>query len=219
MLDSLITVEQKRSCSRIAFICTIRRGQSITGSRIEEPTVIEASQPRVRDVVLVMRRGIASRAAHGGNPRQSTALSGRNSMCRETSLGPDMERERRADSREGGGKAKTWPGVRSFISEMRCDEPWRKKKKNRRSKRQATKPCKPRAPAVFAAKASNTLVLQPPPLIRKRREREKKPKQEVPFFSKLVLAAEEFTALGLHLTRRIALLPVKPRRRKGTYFV
>lgn len=102
--------------------------------------MIKAPQPRVGDIailVVMMRRGIASRAVHGGNPRHSAVLSGRKSSVyrRETSSGFDMEREWREKEE---GKARTCPGSVSEVGvavlalvKCECDEsPGAKKKKN-----------------------------------------------------------------------------------------
>lgn len=106
------------------------------------PTVIEAPQPRVRGRFIVMRRGIASRAAHGGNPRQSmAALSGTMSRCRAPGLRQDMDWQ--AEAREaGGGGAEDGAWSRwgfDLYSEMRCDETSpgvRKKKRKKKSRRE-----------------------------------------------------------------------------------
>lgn len=81
---------------------------------LKKPTVIKAPQPRVGDfaiLLVMMRRGIASRAVHGGNPRHSAVLSGNKSSVyrRETSSRSDMEREwREKEEREKQGRS---PGL------------------------------------------------------------------------------------------------------------
>lgn len=79
---------------------SISRGHNISAeggaAALEKPTVIKAPQPRVGNIAVLlvtMRRGIASRAVHGGNPRHSAVLSGNKSSVyrRETSSGSDME--------------------------------------------------------------------------------------------------------------------------------
>lgn len=81
-------------------ICSINldRPQYIGGgaAALMKPTVIKAPQPRVGDIAILlvmMRRGIASRAVHGGNPKRSAVLLGKKSSVnrRETSSGSDME--------------------------------------------------------------------------------------------------------------------------------
>lgn len=77
----------------------LQRPQYIGGggaAALEKPTVIKAPQPRVGDIAILlvtMRRGIASRAVHGGNPRHSAVLSENKSSVyrRGTSSGSDME--------------------------------------------------------------------------------------------------------------------------------
>lgn len=96
------TVRKKISFFHAYFhsALSISRGHNISVERgaaaLEKPTVIKAPQPRVGDIAILlvmMRRGIASRAVHGGNPRHSAVLSGNKSSVyrRETSSGSDME--------------------------------------------------------------------------------------------------------------------------------
>jgi hypothetical protein len=98
---------------------------------LEKPTVIKAPQPRVGDIaillVLMMRRGIASRAVHGGNPRHSGVRSGNESSVyrRETSSGFDMELrvegQRRRGKRQGrGSRSVSEVGV-AVLALVKCE--------------------------------------------------------------------------------------------------